>query len=90
MLAACRVPGVPGHITEGGSPRDSPEAKALDVVRRGGLEPPYLIQVLDPKSSASANSATFASDRQPGTSLHGLQPGVAYLFGSGLSVNALA
>jgi hypothetical protein len=33
---------------------------AHDVVRKGGLEPPHL-SVPDPKSGASANSATFAN-----------------------------
>ena len=39
--------------TKGQSP------KTILVVRKGGLEPPHL-SVPDPKSGASANSATFA------------------------------
>ncbi len=34
-------------------------APTCNVVRKGGLEPPLLTE-LDPKSSASANSATLA------------------------------
>ena len=34
------------------------------MVRKGGLEPPHL-SVPDPKSGASANSATFAESRLP-------------------------
>ena len=57
------------------------------MVRKGGLEPPHL-SVPDPKSGASANSATFAIAIQITLNITSFYTGQNYITASQNRVNA--